>query len=413
MTDIKKLADDLIKDCDNPIDLFNDGGFLDQLKAKLIESAMNCEMDEHLGYEKHDTAGNNSGNSRNGNYKKTVKTKTGEVEIKVPRDRNGEFEPKIIPKNQRRFTGFDDLVISLYGNGFTTRDIQNHIKEMYKVDISPSLVSQITEEIVHEATAWRNRELKSFYCFVFLDAIFLKVREDQRVVTKPFYVAIGVDVDGKRDVLGLWAGKGHGSNNKKVHKEHSSFWFTVLNELKNRGVEDILIICIDGLRGFPEVIKEVFPDTEIQLCIVHMIRNTAKYIPNKFRKEVLGDLKPVYRANNEEHAQQCLENFESKWGSQYPLATKSWRKNWSNLVTFLQYGKAIKQAIYTTNAIESINMCLRRIIKTRTSFNSEQSAYKLLYLGLKRKIPGWRVNVQSWSSVLAELNANFEERMPK
>jgi len=413
MTDIKKLAEDLIKDCENPIELFHDGGFLDQLKAKLIEKAMNCEMDQHLGYEKHDQAGNNSGNSRNGNYKKTIKSKNGELEINVPRDRNGNFEPKIIPKHQRRFEGFDDLVISLYANGLTTKEIQNHIKEIYKVDVSPSLVSQITDEVINDATAWRNRELESFYCFVFLDAIYLKIRDNGRVVTKPVYVAIGVNIDGKRDVLGLWAGKGCASNEKKVYNEQASFWFSVLNELKTRGVEDILIACVDGLKGFPDAIKEVFPYTEIQLCIVHMIRNTGKYLPFKKRKEVLQDLRPVYNAVNEKHALQCLEEFEKKWSSQYPLASKPWRTHWNNLVTFLDYSPDIRRVIYTTNSIESVNMSLRRIIKTRASFSSEDAAYKLLYLGLQRKISGWSIAVKAWGSVLAELNAKFEERMPK
>lgn len=401
-TRAEELLDELISECDSPEEIIGKDGLLKKLTKVLIERAMNGEITSHLGYEKNDPKGNNSGNSRNGKSQKTIKGDFGEMEIDVPRDRNSTFEPKIIKKGQTRFTGFDDKIISMYARGMTAREIKAHLEEIYGVEVSGDLISQVTDSIIEEVREWQNRPLDSLYPILFLDAIVVKVRDGGHVKNMAVYLAIGVNMDGLKEVLGIWV----------QQTEGAKFWLQIITELKNRGVNDILIACVDGLQGFPEAINSVFPNTEIQLCIVHMVRNSLKYVSYKDRKELAGDLKKIYRATSAESAEIFLEEFSQKWDDKYPSISKSWRNNWEHAIPFLAYPPDIRKAIYTTNAIESMNMTLRKVTKNRGSFPNEEAAVKLLYLALRNISKKWTMPIKDWGRAINQFSILFEGRVP-
>jgi putative transposase len=403
MTIDNELIDDLLKDYKKPEDLIGENGLLKQLTKQLLERAMAAELTEHVGYEKHDPGGNNSGNSRNGKSAKTIKGSFGRLPLAVPRDRNGTFEPQIIEKHQTRFTGFDENIISLYSRGLTTREIQEHLEEIYHVEVSPALISNVTEEVMDEVRAWQNRQLETVYPIMYLDAIQFKVRDGGHIKNKAVYLAIGIKVDGYKEVLGLWI----------AQTEGAKFWLQVVTELKNRGVTDIFIACVDGLKGFPEAIESVFPQTEIQLCIVHLVRHSLNYVGWKQRKEVAGDLKLIYTAATEVEAEQRLTEFAAKWDEKFPLIAKSWRTNWPRVIPFFAHPPEIRKIIYTTNAIESLNMSLRKVTKTRSSFPNDEAAAKLLYLALRNIAKKWtRQSVTDWAAALNRFAIIFEGRLP-
>jgi len=402
MATTDELLDDLMKNYKKPEDLIGDNGLLKQLTKALVERAMKAEMTAHLGYDKHDPAGKKSGNSRNGKSKKTIKGEFGNMEIAVPRDRNSTFEPVIIPKGETRFTGFDDKIISMYARGMTTRDIQAHLHEMYGVDISPTLVSQVTDAITEEITLWQNRPLEEVYPIMYLDAVRVKVRHNGSVINKAVYLAIGVTWDGTKDILGMWI----------AETEGAKFWLQVITELKNRGVKDIFIACVDGLKGFPEAIEAVFPDTQVQLCIVHMVRNSLRYVSWKQRKEVAADLKGIYHAPTVDQADANLIAFANKWDASHPTISKSWRNNWERIIPLFGYPPEIRKAIYTTNAIESMNMSLRKVTKNRGSFPNDEALTKLLYLAMRNVSKKWTMPIHDWKSALNQFTIIFETRMP-
>src|SRR5271157_1674934 len=388
-----ELIDELLKDYQKPEDLVGENGLLKHLTRALVERALGAELTHHLGYEKHSPEGKSSGNSRNGTSPKTLKSDLGEMPIEVPRDRRGDFEPQLVKKGQRRFTGFDDKILSMYARGMTTRDIQSHLQEIYKVDVSPELISSVTAEVMEEVKEWQNRTLEELYPIVYFDAIWIKIRDEGHVVNKAAYLAIGIRLDGFKDVLGIWLEK----------EEGAKFWLKVITELQNRGLKDMLIACVDGLKGFPEAIESVFPGTQIQLCIVHMVRNSLKFVSWKDRKQVVSDLKTVYQAATEEKAQTALTEFEQRWNERYPMIAKSWRSNWTRLRTFFGYPAEIRKVIYTTNAIESLNNGLRKVTKNRGAFPSDEAAIKLLYMALRNIMKNWTMPIQNWLSALNQL----------
>ncbi len=397
-----ELLDALMKDYKSPEDLIGETGLLKQLTKKLLERAMQAEMTDHLGYEKNASANKKTSNTRNGSYKKRVKGEFGNLDIAVPRDRESTFEPVILPKGQTRFAGFNDKIIALYARGMTTRDIQAHLEEIYGVEVSPTLVSQVTQAVQEEITLWQNRPLDEVYPIVYLDAIRVKVRQDGRVINKAVYLAIGVNLEGVKEVLGMWT----------AETEGAKFWLQVVTELKNRGVKDIFIACVDGLKGFPEAIETIFPDTQIQLCIVHMVRHSLNYVSWKQRKEVAADLKAIYQAPTIEQAEIHLGQFEAKWNAGHPTISRSWRRNWERITPLFSYPPEIRKAIYTTNAIESVNMSLRKVTKNRGSFPNDESMFKLLYLALKNISKKWTMPIHNWKSALNQFTIIFEDRMP-
>ena len=402
MATTDELLDDLMKNYKKPEDLIGENGLLKQLTKALIERAMKTEMTAHLGYVKHEPAGKKSGNSRNGNSKKTIKGEFGNMEIAVPRDRNSTFEPVIIPKGETRFTGFDDKIISMYARGMTTRDIQAHLQEMYGVDVSPTLVSQVTDAITEEITLWQSRPLEEVYPIMYLDAVRVKVRHNSTVINKAVYLAIGITWDGAKEVLGMWI----------AETEGAKFWLQVVTELKSRGVNDIFIACVDGLKGFPEAIEAVFPKAQVQLCIVHMVRNSLRFVSWKQRKEVAEDLKAIYQASTVQLAETNLAAFETKWDATHPTISKSWRRNWERIIPLFSYPPEIRKAIYTTNAIESLNMSLRKVTKNRGHFPNDDAMFKLLFLALKNIAKKWTMPIRDWKSALNRFTIMFEERMP-
>ena len=403
MATTDELLDALMKDYKKPEDLIGENGLLKQLTKKLLERAMQAEMTEHLGYEKHAPTGHNSGNSRNGRYKKNVKGDFGNLDVTVPRDRNSTFEPIILPKGETRFTGFDDKIISMYARGMTTRDIQGHLEEIYGVEVSPTLISQVTEAVTEEIRLWQNRPLDEVYPIIYLDAIRVKVRHDGRVINKAVYLAIAVTMNGVKEVLGMWT----------AETEGAKFWLQVVTELKNRGVKDIFIACVDGLKGFPEAIEAVFPNTQVQLCIVHMVRHSLNYVSWKQRKEVAEDLKAIYQAPTVQEGEAKLAAFAAKWDATHPTIAKSWRNNWERIIPLFSYPPDIRKAIYTTNAIESLNMSLRKVTKNRGSFPSDEAMFKLLYLALNNISKKWTMPIKNWKSALNQFTIIFENRMPE
>jgi putative transposase len=397
-----ELLDELMKNYKKPEDLIGESGLLKQLTKALIERAMKTEMTAHLGYEKHEPAGKKSGNSRNGKSKKTIKGEFGSMEIAVPRDRNSTFEPVIIPKGETRFTGFDDKIISMYARGMTTRDIQGHLQELYGVEVSPTLISQVTDAVTEEITLWQNRPLEEIYPIIYLDAVRVKVRHNGSVINKAVYLAIGVTLEGLKDVLGMWV----------AETEGAKFWLQVVTEIKNRGVKDIFIACVDGLKGFPEAIEAVFPNTQVQLCLVHMVRHSLRYVSWKQRKEVAADLKSIYHAPTVEQAEASLAAFSAKWDASHPTISKSWRNNWERIIPLFGYPPEVRKAIYTTNAIESLNMSLRKVTKNRGSFPNDEAMIKLLFLALRNISKKWTMPIHDWKSALNQFTIIFETRMP-
>jgi len=396
------LVDQLLKDYKKPEDILGENGILKQFTKALLERAMQVEMAQHLGYEKHDSAGDNSGNSRNGSSEKTMKGDFGELPIEVPRDRNSEFEPKIVPKGKTRLDGFNEKMLSLYARGMTVREIQQHIQEIYQVEVSPQLISNVTEAVMEDVTAWQNRPLDAIYPILYMDALQVKIRDGAHVVSKAVHLAIGVTLAGNKDVLGIWLG----------NTEGAKLWLQIVTELKNRGVKDVFIACVDGLKGFPEAIETVFPKAQVQLCIVHMVRHSLNFVGYKERKEVASDLQKIYRSATREDAELRLSEFSEKWDAKYPTISGSWQRNWERLVPFLAYPEEIRRVIYTTNAVESVNMSLRKIIKNRGSFPSDEAALKLLYLALRNITARWTMPVKDWRAALNRFAIIFEDRMP-
>ena len=397
-----ELLDELLKDYQKPEDLLGQDGLLQHLTKALVERALGGELTHHLGYEKNSSAGDNSGNSRNGTTPKTMKGKRGQVQIDVPRDRNSEFEPQLIKKGQTRFDGLDEKIISLYARGMTQREIQGHLEEIYGVEISPSLISTVTDEVLDEVRAWQSRPLDAVYPILYLDALQVKVRSQGRVVNKAIYLAFGVNLHGLKEVLGLWASESEGSK----------FWMQVVTELKNRGVQDIFIACVDGLKGFPEAVEAVFPQAQVQLCMVHMVRHSLSYVSHKNRKPVADDLKAVYQAATVEEAERQLKEFEETWAESYPVIARSWRQNWARVIPMFSYPSEIRRAIYTTNTIESLNMTLRKVSKNRPLFPNDEAVFKLMYLALRNISKRWTMPIPNWSAALNQFAILFEGRVP-
>lgn len=370
---------------------------------EVLQETLEAEMDTELGYSKYDTSEKETQNSRNGYSKKTIKSQLGPIELNVPRDRAGEFEPKIISKYQRNVTGIEEKVMALYAAGMTTRDISEQIKNLYDVDISADMVSNITNRIIPVVTEWQNRPLERTYSFIFMDAIHYKVREDKHIVLKAAYVVLGVNMDGEKEVLGIWVGA----------NETSKFWLSVLNDLKNRGVQDVLIFCVDGLSGFKEAIGAVYPFAKIQRCIIHQLRASMKYVPYKDKKAFVADLKSIYGSVNEEVALENLLAVKEKWGKKYPNAIKSWEDNWDNLVTFFAFPDYIRKIIYTTNAIESLNSQFRKVTKTKLIFPNDESLMKMLYLAVERISKRWTRVYTDWDLVINQLNILFDNILSK
>lgn len=396
------LLTSLLADYQKPEDLIGENGLLKQLTKLLVEKALDAEMAQHLGHAKHEPVANPAGNTRNGKSRKTLKGEFGELPIEVPRDRHGTFEPLLIPKHQTRWTGFDDKVISLYARGMTVREIQSHLEEMYGTEISPSLISSITDAVADEVKAWQARPLDSVYPIVYLDCIHVKVREGA-VRVKAVYLAIGVTLAGEKEVLGMWL----------AQTEGAKFWLQVVTELRNRGVQDIFIACVDGLKGFPEAIEAVFPKAAVQLCIVHMVRHSLNYVSWKRRPEVAADLKRIYQSATADEAEQRLGEFEAKWDAEYLPIGQSWRRNWARLIPFFDYPPEIRKVIYTTNAIESVNMSLRKLTKNRGSFPSDEALLKLFYLALRNISRKWTMPIRDWKAALTRFTIQFEERLPQ
>ena len=397
---VDELLDELLKDR-KPNEILGEAGLVEELTKRLVERALEGEMTTHLGYEKNAAEGRNTGNSRNGKSRKTVVGKTGEMEIEVPRDRNGQFEPQLVRKRQRRLPGFDDKVIALYARGMTVREIQGHLKELYHVEVSPALISNVTDSVLEDVKAWQNRPLEAVYPIVYLDAIHLKIRNSGTVETRAVYLALAVNLEGNKELLGLWVGESEGAK----------FWLNILTELQGRGVQDILIACIDGLKGFSEAVETVFPKTQIQLCIVHIIRNTLRYVSWKERKNVARDLKNIYSAATVEAAEQALDVFEQTWGERFPIIVKIWRSRWENVIPFFGYPEPIRKVIYTTNAIESINAALRKVTKKRGAFPTPESVRKVLYLAIMRASEKWTRPVKNWAKALNYFSITFEGRV--
>ena len=374
---------------------------IQDLLKTIVETALNGEVDEHLGYEKHDPVGHHTGNSRNGYYPKTLKSAYGEVEVNIPRDRNGNFEPQFIEKGQTRLTQFDDQILACYARGMSTRDIAQTFEEMFGARVSHTIIAKVTEAVWEQVQAWQNRPLDEMYPIVYLDCIHVKVHQDKRVINKAVYLALGINMAGKKELLGLWMSDNEGAK----------FWLSVLTELKNRGLKDVLIACVDGLTGFPEAIEAVFPQTAIQLCIVHMIRNSLKYVSWKDRKALAADLKRIYQSITVEEAESELEALNATWGNKYPSVYQSWQRHWANIITLFDYPQEIRKAIYTTNAIESLNSVIRKAIKNRRIFPSDRSAMKTIYLATENAAKRWTMPIRDWGQALQHFSIVFGDRI--
>lgn len=397
-----KEAYKMLGSCKSVEDISANGGPLSHMFKDCIEAMLKEEMTEHLGYEHNDARSKNTENSRNGSYTKNLKSESGKIKIQVPRDRDGEFEPKILPKNKTKTSDLERKIISMYAKGMTTTDISEHISDMYLgSDISPTFISQVTGKILPLAKEWQARELDKVYPVVFFDAIHYKVREDGKVVSKAVYVTLAINTEGIREVLGFYVGEA----------ESSKFWMQVFTDLSNRGVADILIACVDGLKGLPDAINTIFPKTEIQLCIVHQIRNSLKYVGSLNQKEFAQDLKLIYKATSEEIAKEELKNLNKKWGKKYPIVIRSWENNWSNLANFFQYSAPIRKMIYTTNIIEGFHRQLRKVTKNRGLFPHNDSLFKLLYLATTEASKKWNMPRQGWAEMVGQLAIHFEGRL--
>ena len=396
---INAAVDMLIESDSDLSNILGKEGLIKQLSKCILERALEAEMQSHLGYDRYER--NASENTRNGSFKKNLTTENGQVELEVPRDRNGNFEPVIVKKKQSRIEGLDNKVISLYAKGMSISDIKIQIEELYGAEISESLISRITDEVMEEVKLWQSRALESVYPIVFFDCLVVKVRQEKRIINKSVYVALGIDLSGRKDILGLWISDNEGAK----------FWLNNLTELKNRGLLDILIACTDNLTGMSDAISAVYPKCEHQLCIVHQIRNSLKFVSYKDRKKLAADLKPIYQAITEEEAQESLEHFEGKWSKQYPQIAKSWYNNWDNLMLFLQYPKAIRKIIYTTNSIESLNNQLRKVTKNKRVFPSDESVFKTLYLTIDYITRKWILPIRDWNEAMAHFLIKFDDRI--
>ncbi len=403
MTVSNELIDSLLADYKKPEDLIGEHGLLKQLTKRLIERALEAEMAEHLGHGKHEPVANPAGNARNGRSKKTLKGEFGELPIEIPRDRLASFEPQLVPKHQTRWAGFDNKILSLYARGMSVRDIQAHLEDMYGAEVSPTLISSVTDAVMDDVRTWQSRPLDAIYPIVYLDCIHVKVRDNGTVKTKAVYLALGINLAGEKELLGLWI----------AQTEGAKFWLHVVTELKNRGTADIFIACVDGLKGFPEAIESVFPKTAVQLCIVHMVRYSLNYVSWKLRKEVAADLRAIYTAATIDEAERQLDAFDVTWGEAYPAISQSWRRNWTRLTPFFDYPPEIRKVIYTTNAIESVNMGLRKISKNRGSFPSDDAVLKLFYLALENISKKWTMPIRDWKAALNRFTIQFEDRMPQ
>ncbi len=395
---LKALVTELAKEIKTEKDL---GSLTQELVKLTVETALNAELDEHLGYEKHHPAGRGSGNSRNGTTPKRLKGQHGEVSIKAPRDRQGSFEPQFVRKGQTRLTQMDDQILALYAKGLSTRDIVDAFQEMYGAEVSATLISKVTDHVLEQVIEWQNRPLDALYPIVYLDCIVLKIRHNKRVVNKSMYLALGIDLEGHKELLGLWL----------AETEGAKFWLTVLTELKSRGLNDILIACVDGLKGFPEAIQAEYPQTKIQLCLVHMVRNSLKYVSWKDYKAVTADLKRIYQSATEAEARQELERFAEVWEGRYPRIAQSWRAHWEHLITLFDYPPEIRKVIYTTNAIESLNSVIRKATKRRKLFPSDDSAMKVVYLAIQQASKKWTMPIRNWKAALNRFIIEFDERI--
>jgi transposase-like protein len=396
-----KLIDQLLEGNNSPESILGEDGLLKQLTKRIAERALDAEMDQHLGYAKHDVAGRNTGNSRNGKSRKSVRSIHGEIDLDIPRDRNGEFEPQLVRKGEKQLNGFDDRILSLYARGMTTRDIQAHFLETYGVEVSATFISQVTNAVMEEVKAWQNRPLDSLYPIVYLDALVVRSRASGAVQNKSVYLALGINLDGEKELLGLWM----------AETEGAKFWLSVMTELKNRGLQDIFIACTDGLKGFPEAIEAVYPKTQIQLCIVHQVRHSLRYVSWKQRKAVAADLRRIYAAATLAEAEDALDAFAERWDGEHPTISQSWRNNWERLSVFFDYPPQIRKVIYTTNAIESLNASLRKVTKSRKSFPNDEAVMKLLYLALHDISRKWTMPIRDWKQAMSQFMILFGDRM--
>jgi len=402
----RDLLDELIREHlaegKNPKELLEEGGLLKQLTKQLVQKCLEAEMDTHLGYEKNERAGKGSENRRNGYSKKTLKSEQGEINLGIPRDRAGEFEPQIVSKHQTRLAGLDSKVIALYARGMTVRDIQAQLEEMYGVEISPGLISNVTNSVMEDVKAWQNRPLDAVYPIVWFDALQVKIRHEQRVVNKAIYLALAVTTEGKKEILGIWISPNEGAK----------FWLSVFTELKNRGLQDILIACVDGLIGLDEALLAAFPHVMIQTCIVHMVRNSTKYVSYKERKILCADLKTIYQAPDEKQALQALDQFTKKWDTKYPMIAKSWKNNWDKIIPMFLFPDEIRRSIYTTNAIESVNMTLRKASRNHRIFPDDESAIKVMYLAAQNISKKWTMPIRNWGVAFNWFAIEFKGRLP-
>lgn len=396
----KELIKSLAKECNSVEDIQDK---IKNLFKDTLQEIFEAEIEAHLGYEKHDSVGDNTGNSRNGYTKKTVKTTHGKTEVKIPRDRNGSYEPQIVKKHERTLNGIEEQIVYMYSKGMSTRDIEDHLQHIYGIDVSPTMVSKVTDKILPMISEWQSRPLDPVYPIVYLDAIHFKVKVDSRIINKAAYTVLGINTAGIKDILGIWIGE----------SESASFWLGVCTDLKSRGVEDILIACKDGLSGFSEAIGASFPKTNIQLCVIHQIRNSVKYIGYKERKQVVDDLKSIYKAINLDDAQVAFETFKRTWGDRHPVVIKSWEKNWIELTAFFNYPLEIRRIMYTTNSVESYHRQLRKVTKTKTSYPTDESLRKMIYLATMNIIKTWTKPVPGWSECLAQLTILHDGRLKK
>ena len=397
-----EVIDELLAGARTEEEIVGPGGVLARLTKRLVERALQAELTEHLGYELHQEPAGGVGNTRNGSTAKTVATEHGPVEIKTPRDRKASFEPQLVRKGQRRFEGFDDKILALYSRGLSTRDIERHLADIYGVSVGRDLISRVTDAVMDDVREWQQRPLDDVYPVLFLDALVLKIREGGSVQRKACYLALGVTVEGERDVLGMWF----------QDSEGAKFWMQVLTDLKQRGVQDILVCCVDGLKGFPEAIEAIYPATVVQTCIVHLIRHSLRYVPRREREQVARDLKPIYTAVDADAAQMALEAFDDKWGARFPVITQAWVNAWEYVIPFLAFPDEVRRVVYTTNAIEALNRQLRKAIKTKGHFPNEEAAKKLIYLAITNAVPAW-TRTRNWTTALLAFKIHFGERLPE
>lgn len=399
----ESLLNELLDDFDGDAEeLLGKNGLLMQVKKRAVEAMLEGELSDHLGYKPNDPSGNGTGNSRNGRSSKKVQSKDGEIGLEIPRDRNGSFEPQVVKKGQRRIDGIDDVIISLYARGLSTRGIQAELVELYGAEVSPTLISNVTNSVLEEVQAWQARPLDPVYPIIYFDCLFVKSRQDGSMRNKAVYLALGINMDGEKELLGMWL----------AETEGAKFWLSVFNELKTRGVDDCFIACVDGLKGLPEAIEAVYPLTQVQLCIVHQVRNSLKYVSWKERKAVAASLRAIYTAPTQEAGHDALMQFKERWGEQFPAIAPSWERNWERLTPFFAYPPAIRKVVYTTNAIESLNYSLRKVIKGRGAFPHDDAIRKLLYLGLRNVSKKWTMPIRDWKAALNQFIILFGDRVP-